>query len=157
MNLPSELTFLKQKAKEEGIIFDKTADESTISYEIAEKMKDKDTPGCKKSLKILEKERLRILNDAMHNPKDLSRWLYENQGEMRFGSENRIFVVLVDTKKFEDSWKLKRNLNILKPEISAYVKRLKKSNIQSMRVDFAYKGKPGIYSALTDVLFVLKK
>lgn len=38
---PIELTFLKSKAKEAKIIFDKTASSSNIFYEITEKMKDR--------------------------------------------------------------------------------------------------------------------
>jgi hypothetical protein len=48
-NLPVEITFLKHKANEAGIIFDKNAKETDIYYEIVEKMKDRDDfflQGC---------------------------------------------------------------------------------------------------------------
>jgi hypothetical protein len=39
---------------------------------------------------------------------------------MRFGAENRLFLVLVDTGNFTDSWKLKRNIDLLRPSINNY-------------------------------------
>ena len=37
-------------------------------------------------LAALKNEKIGILNEALTNPKILATWLYENQGEMRFGS-----------------------------------------------------------------------
>ena len=94
---PVELTFLKQKAKEANISYDKTAKPSNIFYEITEKMKDRNDDLCKQTLHSLKDEKIQILKEAQENPKLLAKWLYENQGEMRFGSENRLFLVLVET------------------------------------------------------------
>lgn len=92
--LPVELTYLKQKAKEAGIIYDKEAKANDVFYEITEKMKDRNDDLCKRTLQTLRDEKNEILKDAQKKPKLLVKWLYENQGEMRFGSENRLFLVL---------------------------------------------------------------
>src|SRR5574337_90024 len=95
---PVELTFLKSKAKEAKITFDKKAKPGDIFYEIVEKMKDRNDNFCNQTLATLKSQKMEILSDAQSNPKTLAKWLYENQGEMRFGSENRLFLVLVDTE-----------------------------------------------------------
>jgi len=154
--LPVELTFLKRKAKEAGINFDKKAKANDIFYEIVEKMKDKNDVFCNNVLATLKNEKLDILKEVQNNPKFLAMWLYENQGEMRFGSENRLFLVLVDTDDFGNSWKLKRNLELLKPTIMNYLDNFKNKKIDDLKVSFGYKGKPQTFTALTDIIFVVK-
>jgi hypothetical protein len=154
--LPVELTFLKQKAKEVNIDFDKTAKDNTVFYEITEKMKDRDDVVCRQILQTLKAEKLKILQEVQANPQVLAKWLYENQGEMRFGSENRLFLVLVDTDDFNNSWKLKRNINLLKPSIENYLDNFNVKNTDNLQVSFEFKGKPHGFSALADVIFVVK-
>ncbi len=154
--LPVELTFLKSKATEAKITFDKKAKDADIFYEIVEKMKDKNDVFCNNILSTLKNEKLQILKEVQDDPKILATWLYENQGEMRFGSENRLFLVLVDTDDFNNSWKLKRNLELLKPTIINYLDNFKNKKIDDLKVSFGYKGKPQTFTALTDIIFVVK-
>lgn len=154
--LPVELTFLKQKAKEANIIYDKKAKPNNIFYEITEKMKDRNDNLCQRTLQRLKDEKIEILKEAQVNPKLLEKWLYENQGEMRFGSENRLFLVLVDTGDFNNSWKLKRNIDLLKPIIVSYLDNFRNKKIEDMQVNFEFKGKPHGFSALADIIFVVK-
>jgi hypothetical protein len=154
--LPVEFTFLKRKAAEANITFDKKAKKDAIYYEIIEKMKDKNDAFCKRVLETLKNEKLQILSEVRENPKILAKWLYENQGEMRFSSENRLFLVLVDTDDFNNSWKLKRNLDQLKPTIMKYLDNFEKKKIDDLRITFKYKEKTQTFTALTDVVFVIK-
>jgi hypothetical protein len=151
---PVELTFLKQKAKEANISYNKNAKPNDILYEITEKMKDRNDKFCKNALQSLKKEKIEILRDAQTNPKMLAKWLYENQGEMRFGSENRIFLVLIDTENFNDSWKLKRSIDLLKPEINSYLDKFHEKCLEDLLVPFEFRKKH--YSAYADVIFVVK-
>lgn len=153
---PVELTFLKKKAEEAKIEFDKKAKPADIQYEIVEKMKDRDNDFCNKVLTTLKNEKLEILREVQSNPKKLATWLYENQGEMRFGSENRLFLVLVDTDDFSCSWKLKRNLDLLKPAIIDYLDNFGTKQVDDLKVTFNFKGKPQTFTALTDIIFVVK-
>jgi hypothetical protein len=153
---PVELTYLKKKAEEAKISFDKKAKPADISYEIIEKMKDRNDAFCSNVLVTLKNEKLGILKEVQENPKILATWLYENQGEMRFGSENRLFLVLVDTDDFVNSWKLKRNLDLLKPTILNYLDNFKNKKIDDLKVNFEFKGKPQTFTALTDIIFVVK-
>lgn len=156
LGLPMELTYLKQQARSLGIGFDNNASPSDIYYEISEKLKDNGSKTAMDVLNDLRQETMTILNEVREEPKKLAKWLYENQGEMRFGSENRLFLVLVDTNDFSSSWKLKRNLDLLKPAIQKYLDDFSKKKISDLKVTFTYKGKPNNFSALTDVLFVVK-
>ncbi len=154
--LPVELTYLKQKAREADIFFDKNANPSVVYHEIIEKMKDRNDSFCCSVLKTLKNEKLQILTEAQNNPKILAKWLYENQGEMRFGSENRLFLVLVDSDDFNNSWKLKRNIELLKPAISFYLDNFQYKKTEDLRITFDYKNKPHPFTTLADVIFVVK-
>jgi hypothetical protein len=154
--LPVELTFLKKKAAEAKIPFDNKAKSTDIFYEIVEKMKDRNDDFCLKVLQTLKDEKLAILKEVQDNPQILAKWLYENQGEMRFGSENRLFLVLVDTDDFSNSWKLKRNIDLLRPSILSYLDNFKTKKIEDLAISFEFKGKTKIFTAITDVIFVVK-
>jgi hypothetical protein len=119
-------------------------------------MKDRNDACCKGVLNTLKNEKIEILNEVQANPKILATWLYENQGEMRFGSENRLFLVLVDTEDFKSSWKLKRNLVLLKPCIMSYLDNFETKKIEDLKVTFNFKGKPQTFTALTDIIFIVK-
>ena len=156
--LPVELTYLKSKAKELNIDFDKNASSSTIYYEIVEKLKDRNTRDCQNVISSLKNENLTLVNDAKENPKDLAKWLYENQGEMRFGSENRLFLILIDTNttNFSNSWKLKRNIDLLTPTINGYLDKFSEKQISDLEITFNYPGKNKTFHSLADIIFVVK-
>jgi hypothetical protein len=154
--LPVELTFLKNKAIAANIPFDKKAKDSDIFHEITERMKDRNNEFCNSVLNTLRNEKLQILKDAQSNPKMLATWLYENQGEMRFGSENRLFLVLVDSEDFNNSWKLKRNLDLLKPVITSYLDNFQNKKLDDLKINFQYGGKTQTFTSLADVIFVIK-
>jgi hypothetical protein len=76
------------------------------------------------------------INEVEQNPYELIKWLYENQGEMRFGSENRIFVIFVDKSNYAESWKLKSNLKLLESSINQFLDE----QTPSIDVTFTFKG-----------------
>ncbi len=86
----------------------------------------------------------------------LSKWLYENQGEMRFGSENRLFLVLIDTDDFSNSWKLKRNLELLTPAIDKFLNTFSKKQRNDLEISFNYPGRPQTFKSLADIIFIVK-
>jgi hypothetical protein len=84
--------------------------------------------------------------------------LYENQGEMRFGSENRLFLVLIDTDtpNFSNSWKLKRNIEFLTPVIHNSLDKFAESCIEDLKIVFNYDGKPETFHSLAEIIFVIR-
>lgn len=154
--LKSELAELKQKSRDLKIFFNQHTRASDIYQEIIEQMKDKDDKFCKESLLKIKNERIKILQDAIKNPKILINNLYEEQGEMRFDSSNRLFLVLVDTEDFDNSWKLKRNLNLLEPSIKNYLDNFHNKDAKNLKINFKYKNRIQEFTALSDIIFIIK-
>jgi hypothetical protein len=75
---------------------------------------------------------------------------------MRFGAENRLFLVLADTNNFTDSWKLKRNIDLLKPSINSYLNAFKNKNVEELKLTFSFKNKSNPFNVLTDIIFIVK-
>ncbi len=154
LKIQTELSYLKSVAKECNITFDRSASDEQCQYEITERLRNKSDSACKNVLSTVQKKRRDILNYSKLNKDELIQWLYENQGEMRFGSENRIFVLLVDPENFEESWKLKRNMDLLKPAINCYLDGFSVDRLESMKTNFTFKGTK--YSTFSDLIFVVK-
>ena len=90
--------------------------------------------------------------DALSNPKNLAVWLYENQGEQRFGADNRLFVIVHDTQTPEDSWKIKRDINFVKQNIDDFLERETVSDADEIVFSF----KRETYTAITKVLLIVR-
>ncbi|MBN2020717.1 MAG: hypothetical protein JW749_10900 [Sedimentisphaerales bacterium] len=84
--------------------------------------------------------------------KKLAVWLYENQGDQRFGSDNRMFVVVHDRQNREDSWKIKKDINFIKASIDKFFKEEKVSSDDEVVFTF----KKNTYTALSKILFIAK-
>ena len=155
-NQKSELSLLKQVAKQLNIAFDRDQRPDDLYYELTEKVRDKgDTYGLE-SLKSIDEFRKNLVDELIKNPKELIQNLYEQQGEMRFDASNRLFLVLVDKDKSDDSWKLKRNLDMLKPNIISYLDNFSTKTLDQMTINFTYKNK-GEFTAYSDILFITKQ
>ena len=144
-----ELTWLKQKAKKVGITVDSGQTESQQIYTLSEKLSEK-SPDILENLNSKRKE---VLMEAQANPLELMTWLYENQGEMRFGAENRLFLILVDATNIEQSWKMKRAFLSIEPKVNNYLNNF--SNNSLKKITFTFKGQ--FYKALADALFIVKE
>ena len=90
--------------------------------------------------------------DAVRNPKNLAIWMYENQGAQRFGADNRLFVILLDAEKPEESWKLKRNFDLVFSKIDEFFNREKVTNADEVVFSFARR----TYTAITKILLINK-
>lgn len=145
LNGKSELSWLKQKAKDRGIVLNRSESVTIISEKIS-------ASGHDDILLELRNKRKEVISDAQNNKNDLIQWLYENQGEMRFGAENRLFLVLVDSSDLSQSWKMKRAFEQMEPAITSYLDSF--TNEALKRIDFNFKGKE--YSSLADIIFIVK-
>jgi len=83
-------------------------------------------------------------------PGELAKWYYENQGAERFGEDNRMYIVVHDTRNPHESWKLKRNLDLIR---SALQKALTEETVgETDQIVFTYAKKT--YSAIGKVIFI---
>jgi urease gamma subunit len=145
LNGKSELTWLKQKARENGIELSRSESVAIISEKIS-------AAGREDILLELRNKRKDVITDAQNNKNELMTWLYANQGEMRFGAENRLFLVLVDSSDMSQSWKMKRAFEQIESAINSYLNTFTNESLK--KIDFSFKGKE--YSSWADVIFVVK-
>ena len=141
----SELSWLKEKAQGIGISCGRSESISIITEKLS-------AAGHDEILDELRLKRKEVIEDARTNKTELMVWLYANQGEMRFGAENRLFVILIDTSDMTQSWKMKRAFDQIEPEVNNYLDNFTRSTLS--KVDFSFKGTD--YSSLADVVFVMK-
>lgn len=149
--LKSEIAELRTYAKTYGVHFDRDTNDETQAYEISQKLLD----AKKSEASVIHKVRNEILIEAQQHPQELIQWLYENQGERRFDASNRIFIILVDTTDWDASWKLKRNLDLLRPAIHQWITRFSKRKLESLHLRFKFDSKP--YECFSDAIFVIKE
>ncbi len=84
----------------------------------------------------------------------LAKWLYENQGARRFSAFPRLYVVLAKKDKLEDSWKLKRNFDLIKRKINEYFN----SENPLFNLDFEFGKKDGkkiVHSTTCGLIFII--
>lgn len=151
--LPDELSALKAAAKASNIAYDSGGSPREIAYEITERMKISGDEECRACLDNMRQFRRDLLCECAKNPQELITNLYAQQGEMRFDSSNRLFVVLANTNDFDESWKLKRNPRLLEKSIHAYLDSF--SRKKARRITFTHKAKHGKFTALSDAIFII--
>ena len=144
-----ELTWLKQKAKRTGLTVDHTQTESQQFYTISEKLME---IGRTDILEELKEKRKEVIIEAQSDTLELMTWLYSNQGEMRFGAENRLFVILVDSTNMNESWKMKRAFSLIEPKVNNYLDNFNEASLKE--ISFSFKGDQ--YKSLADVIFIIK-
>ena len=149
------MKLLKVYARRHGIVTTSDATPEQLRYEIVERMKDSKNPEAQSVLDAIDAGWRKIVECIMAEKGALIRWLYENQGDMRFGTENRVFLILIDMLNPDDSWKLKRNVDMISPLISNWVSGFKKRKANDYLVEFSYKSR--CYETYADIIFVIKK
>jgi len=152
--LKPELTELKQQARRLGIVFHMHKKASDTYYEIVQKLTDRDCEASRDALKNVRDVRKKILDEVRALPQELVKNLYEEQGEMRFDAANRLFLILADSVDYDNSWKLRRNLDLLKPTINQYLDDFGTKSLEDLKVNFRYAGQE--YNCLADCIFVIK-
>ena len=90
--------------------------------------------------------------DAVRNPTNLAIWMYENQGAQRFGSDNRLFVVLLDKNNPERSWELKRDFALVFQKIDNFFDKETVSKNDEIVFSFGRK----TYTTVTKILIITK-
>lgn len=145
----NELSWLRQKSKESGLTYYKNFSANQQIYTLAERLSDL---GHNDILDELNDAKRMIVNESAAHPEELLTWLYTNQGSMRFGAENRLFLLLIDTNNYEQSWKMKRAFDLIEPAVTKYLNNFASNNLKP--IDFVFEGNP--YKSLADVIFIIK-
>lgn len=145
----NSLSWLKGKCKEVGISCDSKSSANQQTYTLIQKLKELNHTDI---ISELENARKLIIKTSQDNPVELIKWLYENQGEMRFGAENRIYLILCDVTNPDQSWTMKRAFSIIEPKVKSYIENFSASTLKN--ITFGFKKRE--YTALADTLFIVK-
>ena len=110
---------------------------------------------AKNFIQVFHKTRSEIVNETVTNPIELMVWFYENQAPRRFDAANRFFLVLIDRNNFEESWKLKRNKEILSERINNYLNNNRNIDFNQLRITFRWEDKN--YHPHSTCLFIIRE
>ena len=150
----SELTCAKRMARELNIAIPDDLNDRALVNCLQNLLKESIDERAKKFIEDIKEIKKEVISYYKKNPNELIIWLYENQGEMRFDAANRFYVVLIDSENIFDSWKLKRNVNLLKTEINNKLSKFSKDNLNN--VDFYWNKDGKIYNCISEILFISK-
>jgi len=154
--MPSEIQEVKRFARSIGIEYNRIQKEKAVYAELLARITESSRSAAKDFCKNFNETRWSIIRDAARDNKDLVRWLYEEQGVRRFDAANRLFLVLADKNSLEESWKMKRNLELLRDNIKKYLDAFNPAEISNLQTEFDWvDGKR--YSVLSDVIFIVKE
>ncbi|MBN1638071.1 MAG: hypothetical protein JW866_03835 [Ignavibacteriales bacterium] len=153
--LRPEIVELKTYAKNNDIYFDKQASKNEIFSELYTRIAEDTSQKSRNFFNKFVGIRKKIIQETIHNPISLTKWFYENQGVRRFDAANRFFIVLIDINNLEESWKLKRNKNLLKEHIDNYLNNNKSINFNDLKLEFLWDER--IYTTYATTLFVIKE
>ena len=145
-----ELAWLKKEARKVKISPDKNLSDAEQLTFLKEELENH---GHSNIIKVLTKHKQKIIDKACKHPKELMKWLYENQSARLFGAENRLFLVLVDTKDMKQSWKMKRAFTLIEQKVDGYLKSFNAHSLKKINFTFNQKN----YTSLSDIIFIIKK
>ncbi len=145
-----ELAWLKKEAKKVKISPDKNLSDAEQLTFLKEELENH---GHSNIIDALTKHKQKIIDEACKHPEELMEWLYKNQSARLFGAENRLFLVLVDTKDMKQSWKMKRAFTLIKPTVKRYLDSFNDDSLKEITFKFNQKK----YTSLSDIIFIIKK
>ena len=150
----SELACAKKIAKELNIAIPTGLSDKALTICLNNLLKESVESKAKSFLNDLNQMKKDVIGYYKDNPNELIVWLYENQGEMRFDAANRFYLVLVDSGNIYESWKLKRNANLLKRQIDEKLNSFNVDNLNEITFHWAKNGQ--CYKCISELLFVIK-
>lgn len=135
-SMKTEISELKQFAKKHNFSFIKINNETEIFNELLKKITESTSQEAKEFITTFHEQRKNIINESIKNPHDLSKWLYENQGERRFDAVYRFYLILINMNSLEESWKLKRNKAELYNKINVFLSQNPTDHIKTVTFDW---------------------
>jgi len=153
--LAPELTELKKFARQHKIPYDRNANNKDILNELLTRILEDTSKEAKEFIQKFHRTREEIIRNTIKNPEELIRWFYEKQGIRRFDAANRFFLVLIDLKNLEDSWKLKRNKKLLYGKIIEFLDNNKNMDFEKLKITFNWQDR--IYTTYATLLFIIKE
>jgi hypothetical protein len=144
-----ELAWLKKEARKVKISPDKSLSDAEQLTFLKEELENH---GHSNIIDALTNHKQEIIDKACKHPEELMEWLYKNQSARLFGAENRLFLVLVDTKDMKQSWKMKRAFTLIEPTVKRYLDSFNDDSLKIIEFTFNQKK----YTSLSDIIFITK-
>jgi hypothetical protein len=155
LGLRPELTELKTFARQNQISFDRNTTDDEVFKELLTRITEHPSQEAQTFVQNFYQTRRNIINQTIQNPNELIVWFYENQGTRRFDAANRFFVVLIDPNNLEESWKLKRNRDILSNGINNFLNQNRNVDFNQYRINFNWDG--ANYQSYATCLFLIRQ
>lgn len=151
-NLRPELTLLRQFARAQKINFNNSLPDARLLEDLWNKVADHPENDAVSLIEMLKNFRDALVDECLDSPRELIKWLYENQGVRRFDASNRFFLILIKKGDYFNSWKLKRAKDLLVSEIQSNLDSFDPSQIEL--TDFEWEG--SLHQALAATIFVVR-
>lgn len=155
LGLSSELQTLKNFAKQQNVNYNNKQKDKVLFSELYTRISERADVDSKQFISEFRKIRWEIVEATIENKKGLVKWLYEEQGERRFDASNRLFLILIDKENMEESWKMKRNTEILNTEIDNYLDNFNANKIDDLEINFTWLD-GSKYRTHSDAIFIVK-
>lgn len=153
--LRPEFTELKAFARQNNIPYDRNASDDEVYNELLLRITESPNQNAQDFITQFHQTRREIINETIANPNDLLVWFYENQGTRRFDAANRFFIVLIDRNNLEESWKLKRNREILSQQINNFLNENRNVDFNQFLLNFNWEGNN--YQSFATCLFIVRE
>lgn len=151
--LRPELTELKAYCRREEIWFDNNKPNAILSTELFTRLSEHPSESSREFIKQFKDTRLKLIHNTIRNPEPLKIWLYENQGIRRFDAANRFFLILINADDIEESWKLKRNKDLLIHKIHNHLDSMTPEGLQKLRITFNWQN--NVFETFAETLFII--
>lgn len=153
-NSVNELICSINIAKQLGISIPTNLSDKSLKICLYNLLKESDFKIAKEYIDDLNKFKKDTIDYYKKNTNELIIWLYENQGEMRFDAANRYYIILIDSNNIYESWKLKRNVNLIKKNIDSKLNAFDITKL--LPIEFYWKKDGKKYKCISDLVFISK-
>lgn len=150
-----EIIELRAFARKNKIPFDRTLNDEEQFNELINRITESPKEKAQLFIQAFHNTRTEIINETLANPQELIVWFYENQAPRRFDAANRFFLVLIDRNHLEESWKLKRNGEVLRTRINTFLNENQNVDFDQYRTNFNWEG--ATYQCYATCLFVVRE
>lgn len=150
-----EIVQLRAFARRNRIPYDKALNDEEQFSELINRISENPSEEAQSFITTFHNTRTEIIDETLADPQELIVWFYENQAPRRFDAANRFFLVLVDRNHLEESWKLKRNGELLRGKINAFLDHHQNVNFNDYRTSFSWGG--AHYTCYATCLFIVRE
>lgn len=149
-----EIIELRDFARRNKIPYDRNLNDDEQFTELINRITESPSEVAQQFMRSFHQTRREIIDETLANPHQLIVWFYENQAPRRFDAANRFFLVLIDRNSIEESWKLKRNREILHAQINTYLNQNRGIDFNQFQINFNWEGNN--YQTHATCLFVVR-